>query len=293
MVDYIDANLDEEHSLEKLSRVAHFSPFHFHRIFRVLTGETINNYVKRIRLQRAGSMLISDYERSVTEVSALCGFNSTAVFCRAFKSHYGKSTGDFRTYWKEQESKNGQSESKDDQYESLSSAYFSDEFLNLNRNRNMEKNIAVKEMPAMDLIYCRHVGPFDQIGGAYEKLFKWAGPRGLLKFPETKTLTVYHDDPKVTDLEKLRQSACITVDEDARPEGEFGKMHLPGGKYAVGSFKVKPQQFGVAWDAVCRWLADSGYQPSDGYPYEYYPEEHTDEHPPTFTVDICVPVKAL
>ena len=157
----------------------------------------------------------------------------------------------------------------------------------------MEKNIAVKEMPAMDLIYCRHVGPFDQIGGAYEKLFKWAGPRGLLKFPETKTLTVYHDDPKVTDLEKLRQSACITVAEDARPEGEFGKMHLPGGKYAVGSFKVKPQQFGEAWDAVCRWLADSGYQPSDGYPYEYYPEEHTDEHPPTFTVDICVPVKAL
>ena len=148
-------------------------------------------------------------------------------------------------------------------------------------------------MPAMDLIYCRHVGPFDQIGGAYEKLFKWAGPRSLLRFPETKTLTVYHDDPKVVDIEKLRQSACITVDEDAKPEGEFGKMHLPGGRYAVGSFKVKPHQFGEAWDAVCSWLADSGYQPSDGYPYEYYPEEHTDENPPTFTVDICVPVKPL
>ena len=55
----------------------------------------------------------------------------------------------------------------------------------------MEKNIAVKEMPAMKLIYCRHVGRFDQIGGAYEK---------------------------------VRQSACITVDEEAKPEGEFGKM---------------------------------------------------------------------
>ncbi len=68
----------------------------------------------------------------------------------------------------------------------------------------METNIAVKEMPAMDLIYCRHLGQFDQIGGAYEKLFKWAGPRGLLRFPETKTLTVYHDDPKVVDIEKLQ-----------------------------------------------------------------------------------------
>ncbi|MDF1573991.1 MAG: AraC family transcriptional regulator [Bacteroidales bacterium] len=293
VVDYIDAHLDEEHNLEKLSQVAHFSPFHFHRIFRVLTGETINNYVKRIRLQRAGSMLISDDQRSVSEVSALCGFNSTAVFCRAFKSHYGKSTGEFRTYWKKQESKNGQADRKDDQYELRSSSYFSDEFLNLNRDFNMETNIAVKEMPAMDLIYCRHTGPFDQIGGAYEKLFKWAGPRGLLRFPETKTLTVYHDDPKVVDIEKLRQSACITVDEDARPEGEFGKMHLPGGKCVVGSFKVKPHQFGEAWDAVCLWMADSGYQPSDGYPYEYYPEEHSHENPPTFTVDICVPVKPL
>ena len=293
VVDYIDAHMDEEHSLVKLSRVAHFSPFHFHRIFRVLTGETINNYVKRIRLQRAGSMLISDYQRPVSEVSALCGFNSTAVFCRAFRSYFGKSTREFRSHHLEQDRKNGQSESNNDQSGSQFSAYFSDEFLNLNRNFNMEKYITVKEMPAMDLIYCRHVGQFDQIGGAYQKLFKWAGPRGLLRFPETKTLTVYHDDPKVVDIEKLRQSACITVDEDAKPEGEFGKMHLPGGKYAVGSFKVKPHQFGEAWDAVCRWLADSGYQPSDGYPYEYYPEEHTNENPPTFTVDICVPVKPL
>ncbi len=171
--------------------------------------------------------------------------------------------------------------------------YISDEFINLNRDTNMEKNIAVKEMPAMDLIYCRHVGRFDQIGGTFEKLFKWAGPRGLLKFPDTKTVTVYHDDPKVVDMEKVRQSACITVDEDAKPEGEFSKMHLPGGNYAMGSFKVMPHQFGEAWDAVCRWLADSGYQPSDGYPYEYYPEEHEAGPPPIFTVDICVPVKPL
>jgi AraC family transcriptional regulator len=98
VVDYIDAHLDEEHTLENLSQVAHFSPFHFHRIFRVLTGETINNYVKRIRLQKAGSMLLSDNERAVTEVATLCGFNSTAVFCRAFKTHFGKSTGEFRSH---------------------------------------------------------------------------------------------------------------------------------------------------------------------------------------------------
>jgi len=40
---------------------------------------------------------------------------------------------------------------------------------------------------------------------------RWAGPRGLLQFPKTKTLGVYHDDPEITDPSRLRSSACITV----------------------------------------------------------------------------------
>ena len=292
VVDYIEANLDGDHSVKTLAEVAHFSPYHFHRIFRALTGETINNYVKRIRLQEAGSRLLNDYNRPVTDIAIQCGFNSTEVFCRAFREHFGKNTTEFRKHHMEQVRKNGQPPRKNSQSDQSSRLYISDEIINQNRNVQMEKNIQVKEMPAMDLVYCRHVGPFDQIGGAYEKLFKWAGPRGLLRFPDTKTLTVYHDDPSVVDPEKVRQSACITVEGDVKTEGEFGNMHLPGGKFAVGSFKVDPTQFGEAWDAVCRWIADSGYQPADGYPYEYYPEEHKGD-PPIFTVDICVPVKPL
>jgi AraC family transcriptional regulator len=96
----------------------------------------------------------------------------------------------------------------------------------------------------------------------------------------------------VVDPDKIRQSVCITVEGEVKTEGEFGKMHLPGGKHAVGSFVIQARQFGEAWDAVCRWLADSGYQPSDGYPYELYPKEHEGD-PPVFTVDICIPVKPL
>lgn len=293
VVDYIEAHLDEGHTLEKLSRVACFSPFHFHRIFRAFTGETINNYVKRIRLQAAASMLLSDYSRPVSEIATLCGFNSQAVFSRAFREHYGTSTGEFRKAFENGIRKNGQTIRKNGQFLPVSSLYISEELFNKNLEMQMETHIEVKKMPDMNLVYCRHTGQFDQISKAYDKLFKWAGPRGLLNFPETKTVTVYHDDPKVVEIEKLRQSACITVKGEVKTEGEFGHLHLPGCRCAVGRFKVQPHQFGDAWDAVCRWLADSGYQPADGYPYEYYPEEHTGEDPPTFTVDICVPVKPL
>ena len=51
-VDYIEKNLDNELSLEKISSAANFSKFHFHRIFAAFTRETLNNYIKRRRLEK-------------------------------------------------------------------------------------------------------------------------------------------------------------------------------------------------------------------------------------------------
>ena len=157
----------------------------------------------------------------------------------------------------------------------------------------MKSNIEVKEMPALDLIYVRHTGAYDQIEAAYEKLFSWAGPRGLIKSSETKTVSVYHDDPKVTDIEKIRQSACIVVDKDTKTEGEVGKMTVDSGKYAVGRFEIGVEGFSKAWDTMCHWLSESGYQPSDGNPYELYHNDHTQHPERKFILDICIPVKPL
>ena len=73
----------------------------------------------------------------------------------------------------------------------------------------METKIEVKEMPDMKAVYCRHMGAFKEIVKAYEKLIKWAEPRGLYIPNVTKSATVTHDDPSVTELSKVRQSACI------------------------------------------------------------------------------------
>ena len=48
---FIQEHLDEELPLERLARVAHFSPFHFHRIFRSLVGESLHAYIRRLRLE--------------------------------------------------------------------------------------------------------------------------------------------------------------------------------------------------------------------------------------------------
>ena len=156
----------------------------------------------------------------------------------------------------------------------------------------MDTKIEIKRMPEFNLIYCRHMGAFNKIGQAYEKLFKWAIPRELVT-SETKTMTVYHDDPSITSIDKVRQDACIIVSGDVKVGGEIGKSTIPAGKYAVGSFEIKETEFEQAWNTMCAWLTESGYQPDDGCTYELYHNDYNAHPEHKFIVDICIPVKPL
>ena len=162
-----------------------------------------------------------------------------------------------------------------------------------------EIKVEVKEMPEIHVAYVRHIGPYKGDSELFERLFEklmgWAGPRGLLKFPETKVMVVYHDSPEITDEDKLRLSACISVDEDCVVEGEIGKMTIPSGKYAIARFELSgSDEYEGAWNTVFGgWLPESGYQPDDALCYELYlnnPKEHPEG---IHIVDICVAVKPL
>jgi AraC family transcriptional regulator len=122
---------------------------------------------------------------------------------------------------------------------------------------------------------------------------KWAGPRGILNFPKTKTITVFHDDPAITVIEQVRQSVCITVDSDVKIDGEIGKMKIGSGKYAVGYFEIDEKGFEKAWNTMYLWFTESGYQPADGYSYELYYNSPDEDSKHRFVLDICIPVKTL
>ncbi len=163
---------------------------------------------------------------------------------------------------------------------------------------SLEVDVEVKELPQMHVAYVRHIGPYEGdaelFGRLFEKLFQWAGPRGLLRFPETKTMSVYYDNPEITDADKRRVDVCITVPEDTEVAGEIGKTKIQGGRYAVARFEIAVDEYGDAWNAVYGgWLPQSGYQPVDGPCFELYhndPEQHP-EHKHIF--DICIPVTPL
>lgn len=303
VTDYIERHLDEAITLDSLARIACFSPFHFHRIFSALTNETINTFIQRKRVEKAARQLAGDENVSISEIATNCGFGSAAHFSRTFRKHFGMTAKEFRETEKAiftkdgvYFSKNGQRTRKINQrYPELKGQLCSDNSKQFNHSDFviMDTKIEIREMPEISVVYCRHTGQFNQIGKAYEKLMKWAGPRGLLNFPETKTVTVYHDDPAITAIEQVRQSACITVDKDVKVDGEIGSMKLESGKYAVGHFEINEQGFEKAWNTMCLWFTESGYQPGDGYPYELYYNSPEEDAQRRFVMDICIPVKTL
>jgi AraC family transcriptional regulator len=288
-IDYIEANLDTELSLDKVSEIANFSPFHFHRIFSALTNETINSFITRKRIEKISSSLLRGTDESISELAFRYGFNSQAAFARSFKKFYGISATEFikrsNRFSKicKTDSNNGKKEPVFDNY-----------ICNVNNLLNwikMNAKVEVKEMPELNLAYIRHVGEFHLIGKVYEELFRWAGPKGLLNFPQTKTVTVYHDDPGVTAIEKVRQSAAITVPEGTKTDKNVGTLKVPDGKYAVGRFEVDENGFEKAWSGMCVWIAENGYTATDGYHYELYHNDHTTHPERKFILDICIPVQ--
>jgi AraC family transcriptional regulator len=186
--------------------------------------------------------------------------------------------------------------SNNNQVEIESGNYFCGIINNKNRfNMDLNKSVEVKELPEMTVAYIRYIGPYkgdEQLfAGLWQKLFGWAGPRGLLSNKDLKSLVVYHDDPNITSEDKLRMSVCISVPEETKVGGEIGKMKIEAAKYAIARFELDASQFQQAWDWVySQWLPNSGYQPDDKACFEMYPEEPKDGK---FVVDICVPVKPI
>jgi len=299
VMDYISNHLDDDLSLKRLAQEANFSVSHFHRIFQKVTGETVNNYIRRIRLEFSANKLTKNPKLSITEIAYSMGFSSSACFSREFRRCFGMSASRYRDRELVEKSKIGKTKSQISNNKDMngkeSHASFNDNNKNnIIRRKNMKFSAKVKEMPEMNIVYIRHRGPYNQVGDAIRKIMKWCTARDLIRFPETKILTVYHDDPDITQKEKLRSDACVTIPRGTKTEGEVGTYVIPGGKFAVASVEITADEFGDAWDKlVGDWIPEHGYQSDERLCYEIGlndPKQHPEGK---FIVDICEPVKPL
>jgi AraC family transcriptional regulator len=294
--DYIESNIEKPMTLGELASIANFSRFHFNRIFQSVVGETPFQFILRVRLEKAATLILTNKSENISDIAHNCGFSDISVFSRNFKSYFQISASQYRLK-KSQKSNLSQQDSNRRQSDEKPTPYFCPELKTINWTTNMKlnKGVEVRELPKMTVAYIRNMGPWGGDKNEYEKLrdklFSWAEARDLIFGKDFKYFILYHDDPNVALSDKLRMSLCITVPPETKVNGEIGKMEVEGGKYATARFELTGQDFQDAWEWLYgQWLPNSGYKLDDKPYFETYPEAPKGEK---FIVDFCIPVKSF
>jgi AraC family transcriptional regulator len=283
-IDLIVRNLAEPLRLEEVSEAAGFSPFHFHRVFKSLLGETLSQFVKRLRLERALYLMSHAPNRSLTDVALACGFSSSSDFSRSFKHCYGAppSVFDLETF---------RSSRREEFERVLSRQEGGHRFTTLPAGQNPDGfEVQLRDLPARTVAYIRVFDPYREgvAQAACERLLAWAIDRGLA---DGQWLGYMWEEPEIVALEDCRYDVALVVD-DVEPAGEVGRFEFPAMRVAevVLSGGIELEMRAIDW-LYKTWLPRSGYVPDNQPAFEAWigrPFAHGYEH---FTIACQLPVK--
>lgn len=266
---HIAANPDDANDLDSLAALAHFSRWHFHRVYRAIMGETVAETVRRVRLHRAAGTLVQG-NAPIPEIARQAGYGSAEAFTRAFASSHGITPAAYRARGVlhplvPAAPHNGAATMYDVKFETLTP-------------------LAVAAV--------RHVGPYLDIGPVFERLFAWAAARNLMS-PQTRCLGIYYDDPSAVPPERCRSEACLLLPEGVMPEGEARRLVIAGGRHACILHKGPYVELEGAYRWLYHvWLPQSGEEPADQPIVEEY-LNNPREHPPSeWLTAIRLPLKS-
>jgi AraC family transcriptional regulator len=262
---HIQNHLEGPLPLEELAGVAHFSPYHFHRIFRGMVGESVKEHVRRLRLERAARRLRFSAE-SVTMIALDSGYQAPESFTRAFEAMFGESPSSFRQ------------SSRDFTLPAREGA------------PGPPLEVRLQRIGPLRLAFFRHIGPYDEVGIAWGKLMSWAGRRGLLG-PGMKMLGIVHDDYEITPPETLRYDAALPVDESVQPSGELGIQTLEPREYAIATHRGPYSTSGDTYARLAgEWLPASGRELLTAPALEIYRNSPFSTAPEDLLTDIHLPL---
>ena len=272
VVDYIWKNLDKEVDVNTLADVAHFSPYHFHRIYREMMHETVNATVRRLRLHLAACLLARNND-SIDSIARQLNYGSSEAFSRAFAKVYDLSPAQYRVSRRQWDPAQQQ--------------------LPNQRTYPMSYNVEVKAIDSISLGGLPHQGDYLAIGPVFEQVFVKAGTAGLIG-PNTRSIGIYYDDPfELTDLEraKLHSHACVTAEKDQAKEAGMEALTVGGGEHAILQFTGPYADLEKAYTWFYgEWLPNSGFEAADAPPFEEYLNDPKETPPSDLQTLIYLPL---
>jgi AraC family transcriptional regulator len=180
---YIGDHLDDELPLDKLAEIACFSPYHFHRIYRWIAGETAGETIRRLRLHRAAVELTKRPGRSARSrpPPATARWRPSPVPSPPTMAPAGPVPCR--------------------QGEPAASPPCGDDTMH---------DVSIKTFDGAHLAALEHRGDYSEIGRRFEELTAWASAHDLFRQPR-RWFAIYYDDPAAVPVEALRSDACVEV----------------------------------------------------------------------------------
>jgi len=281
---HINSNLDAAINIKDLAQLSGFSMFHFHRIFKAITGETPYDSLLRLRLEKSVFMLKYNAELNVSEIGFECGFSSAENFSRQFKSRFKITPGAFKKNKDLHNSRIYQEQGSNDVY------------LRIENSKKLNKKsfaVEIEQLPEIPIAYTKAVFGADGTGlmEKYLELMNWAENNKINIKGELTRFGMSIDNPEVTPSSKFRYDFGLTINKSYP---KFNGIHIgtiPKANYATLHVKGTLADVSQAWDYLYHdWLPNSQYVPIHYPAIEEYiqgPEEIGWE---TFNIKCRVPI---
>ena len=269
VTDYIYAHLDDDLSLDRLADVSGFSPYHWHRIYRAVRGETAAQTVRRLRLERAATMLAQN-AWPLERIARRAGFTSADAFSRAFQRAYDRTPGRFRS--DRAGGPNGTGGSR-------RPAVIPD------AESPTPYPVRVEERPECRLAVAEHRGSYMGIGWAFARVVDRMG----LRKPR---VAIYEDDPGIVPEAALRAVAGVVVGPEAEVPEDLETRVVPAGRYAVMRYTGPYSSMHAAYLWLYgQWLPTSGHEPRNHPVVEEYLTDPATTPPAQAATDILLPLR--
>ncbi|WP_332476287.1 AraC family transcriptional regulator [Leptospira ainlahdjerensis] len=274
--DHIQKKIGEPIGLNQLAFLSNFSPWHFHRIFSKLQGESVQEHIRRLRLEKAAYELkISNYP--ILEIAMEAGYKSNEAFTKAFRKVFAQTPKEFRNQtrrrkysdWKVSETPEG---------------------IDL-------REIYKKEIAPIKIVYVRRHGSYEEYPGPKPDSSE---VKTLLDFLYSNDssennhqwIGVSQDDPEITVSEKIRFDLGVTIgSEEFLKTENLGKQTITGGKYCVirhrGDYEKLPKVYSFLLN---HWALDQKMILRNSPPFEVYLDPFQKKFKNRVT-DIYIPIQ--
>lgn len=269
---HIADHLAEPMTVAGLARVAHLSPFHFHRVFAAEVGEPVGRFVTRRRLEVAALGLAYHPHRSITEIALSSGYGTSSSFSKAFGAYFGCTPTAVRAGAPvraigELTRRHGKDFCPLD-------LYVLPPALDAADRRRIADGLAVRfETSAGARLACLagpNGYPLAGLEETWRTLIGWARQLGIAD-EAVDAWGIVHDSPALTAPERLRYHAAVPCPDDRPLPAPLTPGRLPAGRYAVFAYDGPVDGVEAHYRRIYAcWFAESLLQPEDFVPFDHY-----------------------